>query len=534
MAGRYKFTQTTAELQTIMDRVARLSTIVATDLEFGAVGDYTGDMTTTGTGTDNREMIQAALDAAHVPGASFGDALKGVSYRVVLPAGKYYISARSDGMPSLHVPLKVQFDFSEAQLFFQIPLRNYTANGITEPNPHWCGILVGNYGGLKVGKMQCIWGSDATYGGAWYGMHLDAIRVQEADISFIEGDSTPHQIFNFRGAGIRYLAPWNAFCDKLSIANCAFGVVVSYYGNAFPDYQRYRTGGTLAENASTSVWMNKVSFLNMGRMAVMVGAGGDWFDPGTPTHPIWNGLETVVNDGRPSAGGPISFEQCAFERCAFGAVHANCPIGAVFMNDCRSEECDDATTSIGVFYANSTTFKVNGFTFSSLGLTTLTRMEYDGPNTSNLCVPELLFRSDGSNVSPVFQNIFTANSAINSCIFFSSGANGRLPTIINNRSNSPAQMQGVGANVKGIIFPNDGGRIWSISTVGFTPTEAADGARTTFTFLNGNTPQRPNYIVSDGIIMEATDVAGTNWTWASGTGVVTMTVAPTKSIRAFF
>jgi hypothetical protein len=57
-----------------------------------------------------------------------------------------------------------------------------------------------------------------------------------------------------------------------------------------------------------------------------------------------------------------------------------------------------------------------------------------------------------------------------------------------------------------------------------------------FTYINGPTASslKPRSILVDGQMLEATDVGGTNWTWNSSTAIASLTVAPTKNIRAFF
>lgn len=502
--------------------------------DYGAIGDYTGESTRAGTGTDNRVAIQAALDAAYTQGPlGVDDFLGATAYRVIVPKGKYYISARSDGMPSLKIPLKVELDFSQAELHFDIPPCNFTGNGITEPNPAWCAILAGPLANIRVGKMQICAGKDQTYGGTWYGLTLDGIRVQESDVGWITGAGRDHYMFGFfRGACIRILASYDQNVSDLIFGSSAFGIVMGYLGNAFSAYPLYR-GGTDAERVSTSLWVRNCVFRNMYRTGIYVGAGGDWFDPHTPGVAA-GGLETIVQDGRAQNGGPISIDQCSMENCAWGAILASCPLGGVFINDLRLEECDDATTSVGVVYASSTTFKVNGLTFGSTGLRTITLASYNAANALVTCVPNLLIRSDGTDVSPLLQNVSVANTAINSAQLVSLGPNGRLPTIINYKAGSATQMQGTNSSMHNLIPENDGGRVWSISTIGLKPSEAVNGSRTTFTFVNGFTPQKPQRILVDGQLLEATDVGGTNWTWNSGTGVVTLTVAPVKNVRAFF
>lgn len=511
-----------------------LPTILATDAAYGAVGDYSGDMTLAGTGTDNQPLIQAALTAGRTIGSGgFGSMVSGYSTVVKLPAGKYYIAAPSDGSPSLIVPSKVVFDFSEAELHFGIPARNYTANGITEPNPAWCGILVGAQGGLVFGRMQIKWGTDQTYGGAWYGHTLDAVRVQEADISWLRGGSAPHHIYNWRGAGVRYIGCWNAFLSDVSIANCSYGVVMGYFGTAFSSYTRYRTGGTAAENVSTSLFIDRCSFVNIYRTAVFTGAGGDWNNPASASV-FYGGLEQP-NGSYASQGGPISITQSAFESVAFGAVFGSCPLGALIIENCRMEEVGDNTASLGVIYGNSVTMKINGITWGGTGTRSVTKATYTAANTSATIVPSVFIRCDGVNVSPLLQNAFLANSAINSTKLFSLGSNARLPTIINYRCNAATQMQGTDSSVQNIIFPNDGGRIWSVSTVGIAPGETVNGVTTAFTFPNGFTRQKPSALRQDGLYLQETNSDGTtNWSWDSGTTTVTTSTAPTKDLRAFF
>lgn len=239
-----------------------VTTIYAGD--YGAIADYSGTQNTAGTGTDNRAFIQAALDAAYTQGpGGVADTTNNISYKVVIPKGKYYIGARSDGMPSLSVPLKVDLDFSEAELHFEIPPRTFTANGITEPNPAWCAILIGPFSGLTIGKMQIVANRDQTYGGTWFGLNLDAVRVQESDIAFIRGGGREHYILGFtRGAAIRCIATYNTFISELNVSSCAFGLVQSFFGTAFSGYTRYR-GTSHIESVCTSIWVSDCSFLNI-------------------------------------------------------------------------------------------------------------------------------------------------------------------------------------------------------------------------------------------------------------------------------
>lgn len=527
-------------LDTATIKKTTIPTIYATDSEYGAVGDYSGHMTLAGTGTDNRAAIQAALDAAHFGQSSYESVITGTAWRVVLPKGKYYISAPTDGSPSLRVPSKVHFDYSEAELFFEIPLRNYTANGITEPNPAWCGILLGAMGGLTLGRAQIIWGRDQTYGGQWYGMTLDCIRVQESDGSRIVGGRINHHIFNFRGAGIRYIACINQYLSDVSIANCCYGVVMGYFGTAFSAavtagyMTRYRTGGTAAENVSTNLHINKCMITNIYRTAIFIGAAGDWNNPASASV-FYGGLEQP-NGAYAAQGGPISISDCSFENIAYGILYGNASIGALYMTRNRSEECGDNTISLGVIYGNALVLNIKDLTWGGTGTRSVTKASYTGANTSGVLAPTTFVRNDGVNCAPVIENVFISNPA-GGCAFYRKSANARLPIVVNYRCNAPTQMQLTDSGVYNIIYKNSGHGIESLSTTGLAPngtSETANGVRTTFTFADGFTKVKPDRIVVDGLILYSVDDGGTNWTWNSTTGVVTFTVAPVRSVRAFF
>lgn len=512
---------------------AAITTIYVTDPQFGAVGDYTGSKTLAGTGTDNRVAIQAALNSAHINGpGGRSDYLGDKRKRVVVPEGKYYISAPTSGMPSLVIPLGVELDFHEAELHFDIPPCNYTSNGITEPNPAWCAILAGPLANIRVGEMQIAAGKDQTYGGVWYGMTLDGIRVQESDVGWITGEGRDHYIFGFfRGAGIRILASYDIHVENLLFGSSACGVVMGYMGNAFDAYTLYRDGSAAAR-VSTSLWIDNCVFRNMYRVGILVGADGDWHNPTVPPGPVSGGLE-YISGSKAAQGGPVSISHVSMENCAWGAITSYTPAGAFLVDDLRLEECDDATTSVGVIYGNSTTYKVNGVSFGSTGLRTITLANYGSANSVVTCVPNLLFRSDGVDVAPLIQNVYANNNAVNSAIFCALSANGRLPTIINSKGGSLVQWQGVGSGMHGLIPPLGGGTIWNVSTVGLAPLETVNGSITNFSFVNGFTPQIPQRLLIDGQMLFGTNAnASVNWVWDT-TNLHTMTI-PTKDVRAFF
>jgi hypothetical protein len=456
-------TKTNASISAI-DEI-RSRTIVVTDAAYGAVGDYTGNQNTAGIGTDNRAAIQAALNAAYTQGSSVGDTTTNTSYVVKIPQGKYYISASPDGTPSLVVPLKVQLDFSEAELFFDKPLLGDFGHGILEPNPLWCGILVGQMGGLVIGKMQMIFGQDLTYGGAWYGMSLDAVRVQESDISWIRGADKEINIFNFgRGAGIRYIGCWNANSRDLNISACCWGIIMSYFGTAFSGYTRYR-GTSQSESVSTSLWIHNVHFTNIYKKAIYVGVNGDYHAPadvtatsGTaPNNYEIGGFEVVTFD-RLTNGGPISIHQCAFENVAEEIVNVTSQSG-LFITDIRMEECG-MFPALGQIYASTVrTFKLDGCTLINAGTRQVYHAHYTGPLAQIVTNPSAFVRVDATNVSPRLVNIYCNNQASNACQLVNGTVNvTRQPVIENYRTESATQMQGTNSFMP-IAPDNDGGRV---------------------------------------------------------------------------
>jgi len=190
----------------------------------GARGDYTGRLSSAGTGTDNRAAIQAALDAAsNVSGSSYYDYLTRRSVTVRLAAGHYLISAPSDGSPSLVVPPGVTFDCSDATLYF-----NYPASTTKQ----WCGVKIEQYGQIHVGKLYTSSVNSAPSSDYQY----DAIRMVATDnLSRVVGYGDS-EIQGFRGAGVRLIGAWLPYLRGLRITGCRFGVVAGHFGDAFTTY----------------------------------------------------------------------------------------------------------------------------------------------------------------------------------------------------------------------------------------------------------------------------------------------------------
>jgi hypothetical protein len=523
----------------LSDKVSKttLTTIFATDEIYGAVGDYNGSGSSSGTGTDNRAAIQAALDAAYTQGpGGVNDTFRNVSHRVVIPKGKYYITAPADGSPSLVIPLKVELDFSEAELHFDIPAK---VSGSVPVG--WCAIKMGQQSGLVVGKMQTVAGRDQTYGGTFYGMHLDAIRVMESDGStYIRGGGGEHSIrFFTRGACIRMVACWNTWIENLQFCASGFGVVGSYYGNAFSSYTRYRDGLIEANNLQTSVYIRFCSFLGIHKRAVLMGVKGD--------------LNSFV-DGAAGAGGTETFESahrasgiCSVDQCAFETIAENCVFVygqmAMCVSNCMVETAGDNGSGTGVFNADGCRIvSLSNIRYVNVGAMAL-HATYTAPHASILPNPDAFLFVSTTDVSPSLRDISIFNNVQNNCKLIRSDtttgptrATARFPVIVNYKSETATTMQGTSTYLPTPV-PNQGGQVYSASTVGIGPDSGytPNGARTVFVFSNGFTPLEPQWILADGVRKPKTNAdASTNWSWNSGTGEVTMAVAPTKDIRAFY
>jgi hypothetical protein len=367
---------------------------------------------------------------------------------------------------------------------------------------------------------------DLTYGGTWYGASIDAVRVQESDFSWIGGGG---RIFGWtRGAGIRLLGCYNTFIHRVRFGNCAYGIVGSYFGSAFGGYTRYRSASD-ANDVGTSLWVGNSDFTGIFQTAVLVGVNGDYNAPAA------GGFENTTFD-RSTFGGSVTIDHCPFENIGSSVLRTT-NTGPSIVRDVRVEEAD-CNSSLALFYASSCeSFKLDGAYVLVTGTRSINKFSYTGALSSSVCNPLFLTRVDAIGVSPLLQNVVSAISASNGCQWVNGNATQtRLPTFINIRARASTQMQGTNAYMHSIIPQNDGGRIESVSTWGLKPSETPNGSLKDFTFINGPTANslKPRSILVDGQMLEATDVGGTNWTWNSSTAVASLTVAPTKNIRAFF
>lgn len=531
MSGRYTLPYTREQLRGAISESLDAS-ILVTDPRYGAVGDYTGSQNGAGVGTDSRESIQAALTSAYTPGSGgYSDLIHSSAFVVRAPKGKYYISARPDGRPSLDVPPGVVLDLREAELHFDRPPLTY--NGNTEPNSLWCGIKLGPLSGLILGRLQMKPNQDQTYGGTWFGMNLDAVRIQESDTSFVIGAGKDNLILGFQGAAIRQIACLNSFVSNLKIwANC-YGIVQSYFGTAFDGsvtgqaYQRYR-GTSHDESVSVALYVSHCTILNIYKKGIMVGVDGDYHPP------AGGGFENITTSK--IAGGPVSIEQCSFENIAEEVAYVQSD-GAFYMDQIRLERTGWLGFGSGtIFGANVRSYKLSNISWQEQGGNCF-KASYTGPLVSFAPNPGVFARCNATNVSPILENIFINNNNNLGCQLVEGDNNiTRLPILTNCHTESPDQMQGTNSGyMQGRIPTNDGGRIESISTFGISPQEAVNGSRVTFTFLNGLTRQKPITMRSDGLLLAAINSDGTvNWTWDATAKTVTMMDAPIKDLCAYY
>lgn len=510
----------------LLNRVVHsVPTIYATDPQYGAVGDYTGTQNAAGTGTDNRTKIQAALADAYTPGASFNDLTHSTSKMVKVPNGKYYISAPANGTNALFVPPGVCLDLSEAELHFDRPPLTYNSN--TEPNPLFCGILVGPFGHVILGKVIMKPDQDQTYGGTWYGMNIDAIRVQESDNSYIIGGGKDNMIIGWRGAGIRDIGCLNSFVSSIKFYGNCFGIVQSYFGTAFDGsvtgsgYQRFR-GNTIPEGVCVALYVNNCSFLNIYKKALLGGVDGDYHNP------AGGGFENITLS---KIGGGVSVNQTSFENIAEEVVFWE-GVDSLDMTSCRIERSGWVGSGSGtILAAEARAVALRGIVWLEQGGTCF-KASYTGPLASFTPNPGVFLRVNATDISPLLENVYINNNANSSCILSDGSSATRRPTIINFRTETSTMMQGVNSYMP-IPPRNGGGRIESVTTLGLSPLETPNGSITNFSFVNGFTPQIPSRVQIDGAMWPGTNQNGTiNWTW--GTTNISTTTAPTKDVRAFF
>jgi hypothetical protein len=225
-----------------------------------APGDYTGNVSSAGTGTDARAAIQAALNAAtSVPGSGYYNYLSARRAKVKLLPGNYYISApavqTAARCESLVIPPCVQLDLDGASLYFDYP---------TAFTYGWCGICVGQYGSLRLsGATLSPSRNNAAPAGD---IVFDAVRFLFTDsASSLEMNAGAEITGWTAGAAVRGIGAWVTYLNGTGkLTNGAYGAVFSNFGTAWQGVYTLPTGNpTGASRVNTDVFMNNFSIVNM-------------------------------------------------------------------------------------------------------------------------------------------------------------------------------------------------------------------------------------------------------------------------------
>ena len=254
---------------------------------------------------DSRVEIQSALDAAaHGGERAYWSFLEQTGGYVRLDAGTYYISARSDGMPSLQIPRGVTFDFGAANLIFEYP---------AAPTTNWSAILFKSQSGLVLGRMK-------TRGSAPDSAHVyDAVRLWHTD-NYNRVTGTPHsKITSFQGAVARSLGAYVSWLENFRAGFCSHGVIHGEANGLVPagtaPYDWPTNGvGTEAVGATrrpTDLWVKNAQFDGIRGDVFVIGAVGSEANPNgikgahasDPTDTVTGGnlhLDSVLVEGTPA------------------------------------------------------------------------------------------------------------------------------------------------------------------------------------------------------------------------------------------
>jgi hypothetical protein len=279
----------------------------------GARGDYTGRHGTTGTGTDNRAAIQAALTAASdMNDATYYGYLTRRSTTVKLAAGHYWISAPADGLPSLTVPAGVTFDCSDATLYCDYP---------AAPTLQWSAIKMEQYAQLHIGRLV-----NSGKVGAPDALNVyDGVRMVLTDNHSKVTGYKDSEINAFQGAGVRGIGAWITYVRGVRITGNRYGVVASHFGDGFTYTM---PGKTLAElqnlRFATDLWIDDCIIVNCRNGGVRAGVGGDAADI--------NAVEFLTY------GGVVSLLNSTIENIATYAVSVS-NARAFNIDSCHIEEC---------------------------------------------------------------------------------------------------------------------------------------------------------------------------------------------------
>lgn len=281
----------------------------------GAVPDYAGRFGTVGAGSDARAGIQAALNGAgSVADSSYYGYTNRRSTTVRLAPGHYLIGALPDGTASLKVPAGVVLDASDATLYFDYP----TAAATT-----WCGIQVGQYAQLRVGKLYTSGRNAAPSATLVY----DAVRLVMGDnnsrvIGY--GDS---EIRGFQGAGVRLVGAWITYIKGIRFTSLAYGIVASNRGDGTLGYALPSGNPSGSRRVVTDTRVQDCQFVNISNGGFRGTVSGNAADV--------NALDNV------DSGLTISFRGCVFESIGTYAASITNALVAEF-SDCGFEEAGAA------------------------------------------------------------------------------------------------------------------------------------------------------------------------------------------------
>lgn len=250
----------------------------------GARPDYTGRVGTTGTGTDNRAPIQAALDAAcNMNDSTYFGYLTRRSTTVKLAPGHYWVSAPSSGEPSLSIPAGVTFDCSDATLYC-----DYPASGTLQ----WSAIMLGQYSQLHIGRLVnsgkvSVPNANLVYDGVRMVLtdnHSKVIGYKDSEIS------------GFQGAGVRGIGAWITYVKGVRITGNRFGVIASHFGDGFTYVMPGKTLVQLQNlRFATDLWIDDTIIVNCRNGGLIAGASGDAADINATSFDTYGAVVSLKN-----------------------------------------------------------------------------------------------------------------------------------------------------------------------------------------------------------------------------------------------
>lgn len=290
-----------------------------------AVPNYTGRKDTTGTGTDARATLQADLDAASsVVAGSYYNYLNRRSTTVRLAPGHYVFTAPTTG-PTLKIPPGVLLDCTDATLYFDYPA---TARA------SWCGIEVGQYGQLQLGKLYPSLRTSLPDSALVY----DAVRLNQTDSNSRVTGYADSEIMGWSGgAGIRGVGSWISVVSGLRITRNAYGYVASEVGTAY-GYTILNGGST---RTHTDLRINDCHFVSNTRGAFLGVVSGASGSPNTNSYTFLSltlGIWGTVFESQSTwalqvySANSITLVDCAFEE-----------VGATGQSICYLDNCRQIT-----------------------------------------------------------------------------------------------------------------------------------------------------------------------------------------------